>query len=195
MLYCKFDLDNLQEIRNKVKKILPDDFLNAECKLDYIYKSREYTTKQILDLDVIKNLLHQFGMSVKDVEVCGFTVVAPNNTLPLHVDKGPFRYSLNIPLTDTDDQGTIVNFFQSSAPLEIKTNGLNSYFSIDKSKCNLICKLVTNKPCIIDTSAIHSVENNTKHLRVMLLIRLKFEKLISDIDLSGVKILEKVVLT
>lgn len=194
MLYCKFDLENLSEIQHAVNNILPPDFLFSKVKLDYINSDREYSTKQILNLLPIRDLLIKFGLSSTDIAICGFTVISAGMALPIHLDRGDYKYSLNIPLSSVGISNTAVNFYHSTQIPKYISNGYNEYFGVDPVTCSIIGKLVTDKPCLINTNVLHSVHNYGTELRVMLLIRINKSKPISNVDLSHLTIIEKMLL-
>ena len=175
MLYAKLNIDYLKEIQQDVLNLLPDDFLQ-NTKLGYVL-DQSYTTNYIKSLSSIKRLIDSLGRSIDDISICAFTVCLPKQGLPIHIDKGFYKLSLNIPITDTTD--TSVNFYKLTAPPSVVNNGKNKYFSFDEFNTAIIETAVTDRPCIIDTTVPHKVVNNTDRIRVMLLIRfnpnIKFE--------------------
>ncbi len=167
MYFKKFNTSHYENIRQEIENILPAEFLQT-TKLGYINNSVR-TTDMILSLDSINQLINDLSLKHTDIALCGFTVCKPNQGLPIHVDKGPFCLSMNIPITYS--KGTFVNFYDNFGPVSVINNGSNIYYSVKEENCKLVETLETDTPCIIDTTVPHKVINNTEHTRVMLLMR------------------------
>ena len=169
MFFIKFKTTLIDDIREEVKKIIPVNFTNS-TKLDYVNGHR-FNTEIILSLISIKKLLFSMNLTSEDVALCGFTVCLPHQEIKLHADRGIYRLSMNIPITEAT--GTFVNFYKTiSEPIEI-VKGRNIYYSFKEEDCQLAEVLETDTPSIIDTKIPHRVINNTDFTRVMLLIRFK----------------------
>ena len=180
MFFIKFETPIINDIRKEVNDLIPSDFTKS-TKLGYI-DSYQYTNDTILSLTSVKKLLHSLNLSLEDVALCAFTVCLPGQGLPLHVDKGPYQLSMNIPITEST--GTFVNFYKTSFdPIEI-IHGNNRYYYLKERNCTLADVLETDGPCIVDTSVPHKVINNTNQTRIMLLIRFKPKIKFSDFNLA-----------
>jgi len=169
MLYAKLNIDYLNEIRKEVFDFLPEEFLQ-NTKLGYIV-DQSYTTSYIKSLSSIKRLIDSLELSISDISICAFTVCLPGQNIPIHIDRGFYKLSLNIPITDTT--GTVVNFYKLTGSPTLVDTGKNKYISFDESTTTIVETLDTDSPCIIDTTVPHKVVNNTDRTRVMLLIRFK----------------------
>ena len=178
-MYCtKLKINFVEEIRKDIFTILPPDFATFTRGGAYI-NGWKNTTQLILSLESVQKLLKAIKVDAKSVKVCGFTVTMPGDFLLLHIDKGPFKLSLNVPMTDTS--GSFLNFYTcSSEPFEVN-NGLNVYYSVKEEDCTLAESVHTDSPCLVDTTVPHKIYNNTDKVRVMLLIRLDESIDFSDI--------------
>jgi hypothetical protein len=180
MFFIKFETPIINDIRKEVNDLIPSDFVQS-TRLGYI-DNYQHTTDKILSLTSVKELLYSLNLSLEDVAICAFTVCLPDQGLPLHIDKGPYQLSMNIPITES--KGTFVNFYKSTSPPIEVFNGNNRYYSVIESDCTLADILETDGPCIVDTSVPHKVINNTSQTRIMLLIRFKSKIKFSDFNLA-----------
>lgn len=163
----KFQTEYIQDIQKEVISLLPNDFMK-ETTLRYITGFKD-TNNKILGLLSIQKLLISLNLNTEHIISCSFTICKPNENIPIHVDKGPYTLSINIPILNS--KKTFVHFYESKEPpneISITT----PYLSFKEDSCNLLETVETDSPYIINTKIIHKVVNDTKNDRLMLLMRL-----------------------
>lgn len=182
MYFIKFNTPIIDDIRREVNEFIPNDFAK-NTKLGYV-GNHQITHEKILSLTSIKNLFTSLNLKIEDVALCVFSVCMPKQGFQIHIDKGQYQLSMNIPLNES--VGSYVNFYKTeTTPVEL-TVGPNSFYSIDDKDCTLVARVETDRPCIIDTKIPHKVINNTDRIRTLLLIRFK-----PEIKFSHFKLVEQ----
>jgi len=166
--YKPVHIENLIEIQQEVLKLIPENLLN-QTTLTYIKNSKEI----FLSIPVLHDFLKSKIMhwSVMDIAV---NITTGNTNGNIHVDSGPYIYSLNIPIIGCEN--TWINFFKADSDYKIITienkGKTHNFFKYTEDQCELIYEVETNRPYILGTKTPHKVINKSDQTRIMLLIRL-----------------------
>ena len=166
--YKEINIDNLDEIRAGIMERIPDMLLSS-TNLTYIDDNK----KIFLGVKALREFLEprKLHYSVGQVAV---NITMPGEEGSYHVDNGPFKHSINIPITDCT--GSWINFFETSAEphqVAVVNNGESHNFSrFHKEDCKLIHRAETTEPYILGVKTPHQVQNLSDKTRIMLLLRM-----------------------
>ena len=168
LCYKNVTVNNLEKIQQDVIAVLPAH-IKTNNYLGFVVDPVT-STRIFLGLESIRTLLASLNL-LGHVQLVAVITKLSQVGGDIHVDNGPYRLSLNIPITGC--HGTHVNFYQAQSAPNMITKGQNTYYYYSEDQCQLDTKLDTGNPCIIDTTVPHSVHNPNNETRIMLLIRLK----------------------
>lgn len=171
MYHKKIFISNLDVLQKEVRGIIPDDFTEVK-QLGYLGTWQE-TRSLILSLPSIQSCLSELGLDDDKISIVAILNCTPQSSTPIHLDNGPYKISLNIPIQHCDD--TYVYFYKTKVDPQKKFNGQNNYFRYEETDCELDEKVETNQPYLLDTMTPHKVVNNTNNTRIMLLVRMTRE--------------------
>lgn len=166
--YKPVNIENLQEIQQEVLKLIPENLLN-KTTLTYIENSK----RLFLGIPSLYNFLNSNKMywSVCNIAI---NITQGRDQGNIHVDSGPFKHSLNIPIIGY--KNTWINFFKSDSDYKIITienkGKTHHFFKYSEDQCELIYEAETNQPYLLGTKTPHRVVNKSDQTRIMLLIRL-----------------------
>lgn len=166
--YKEFTIDGLDELRAGVLERIPYD-IRQSTNLTYI----EDNKKIFLEVKPLREFLEarQLHWSVGQIAV---NITMPHEEGSYHVDNGPYKYSINIPISD--GKNTWINFFETSAEphqVEVFNKGKPHNFSrFHKEECTLIYQAETTKPYLLGVKTPHQVVNKSDNMRIMLLLRM-----------------------
>jgi hypothetical protein len=167
--YKTLSIPSLQEIQQSVLQVLPDEHKNADS-LRYIYDNVATSTEFFLNIQPLKQFLNAYKLIDR---LTGIAVInkSSNSITDIHMDHGPYKLSLNIPIAGC--QGTYTHFYKTNVQPTLKEVGVNKFWLLNAKHCRRVATLDTSVPAVIDTTVPHSVENSTSNTRIMLLIRLR----------------------
>jgi hypothetical protein len=166
--YRPIHIENLKEIQEEVMNLLPEKLLTYSS-LTYIENNKE--------IFLSSNKLSDYLKSKKIYDTTG--AIAVNITKGFgagtyHVDSGPYKHSLNIPISGCEN--TWINFFKVNSDyttVTVENDGLaHRYFRYTEDQCELIYEAETSVPYLLGTKTPHRVINKSNNTRVMLLVRL-----------------------
>jgi hypothetical protein len=166
--YKPVDIENLIEIQQEVLKLIPQNLLD-QSSLTYIENSKEI----FLSIPVLYNFLKSKNMyqSVMNIAV---NITQGHSQGDIHVDSGPYKHSLNIPIIGNDN--TWINFFKADSDYKVITvenkGKPHHFFKYTDDQCELIHNVETIRPYLLGTKTPHRVINKSDQTRIMLLIRL-----------------------
>jgi hypothetical protein len=166
--YKPVHIENLNEIQQEVLKLIPE-YLLDKTTLTYIENNREIFLKVAALRDFLKS--KKMFDSVGSIAV---NVTVGKDAGTYHMDSGPFKHSLNIPIIGCEN--TWINFFKVNSDYTIaKVNNkgkTHQYFRYTEDQCELIYEAETYEPYILGVKTPHRVVNNGDQTRIMILIRL-----------------------
>lgn len=167
MNYRYIDIENLIEIQQEVLSVIPDKFKKQNL-LGFV-GSPEESRSLFTNLPTLHELLTR--LKILDDVFSVALISIPKNTTYIHIDEGPYRLSLNIPIQFCEN--TDVKIYKSLED-PVKYNfGKNISSVYRKEACVLEEVCVTDRPYILDTKIPHAVSNpNTGTVRIMMLVRL-----------------------
>lgn len=125
----------------------------------------------------VKNLMRLKWYN--NITSVGIITMPPHSDLEIHHDTIGAKYSLNIPIQNTN--GTYTLFYSTPGiPIERKHANVDSrsYWYYDDTICKEEAKIEMNQPYLIDVSFPHNAINPTDYTRVVLLVRLNSDILI-----------------
>ena len=166
--YKPVDIENLNEIQQEVLKSIPKNLL-TKTTLTYIENSKEI----FLGIPVLRDFLKSKTMhwSVGDIAI---NITQGLDSGNFHMDSGPFKHSLNIPIIGCEN--TWINFFKVDSDYKVVTvenqGKTHHFFRYTEDQCELIYEAETNQPYILGVKTPHRVINKSDQTRIMLLIRL-----------------------
>lgn len=164
-MFTPIHTNNLKQIQASVLSLIKSQYNINETIFDWPKNSQPYR-----DLPELQNFFQE--LKIKNY-VKGFAVNITNQlTSDIHVDHGDFRYSLNIPILNTEN--TFLKFYKPKYNIT-STESVNDipYYKYNLNDVTEIQKIETVIPGIVDTQTPHSFESHNNQARVMLLIRLK----------------------
>jgi len=166
--YKPVHIENLSEIQQEVLKLIPENLLD-KTMLTYIENSKEI----FLSIPVLIDFLKSKNMynSVMDIAI---NITQGNTNGNIHIDSGPYKHSLNIPIIGCDN--TCIDFFKANSDYTVVTvenkGKTHHFFKYTEDQCDLIYEGDTSVPYILGTKTPHRVVNKSDQTRIMLLIRL-----------------------
>jgi hypothetical protein len=161
-------IENLTEIQQEVLKSIPENLLN-QTTLTYIENSK----KIFLGIPVLYDFLKSKTMhwSVGDIAV---NITQAKDAGNFHVDSGPYKHSLNIPIIGGEN--TWINFFKVDSDYKVVTvenqGKTHHFYRYTEDQCELIYEAETSSPYLLGVKTPHRVINKSDQTRIMLLIRL-----------------------
>lgn len=167
--YKTLDIPSLADIQTSVLSVLPNEHLTNDS-LRYVYDDPATSTKFFLGIPVLKELIDSYKLTHHLAGICIINK-SSNSTTDIHIDRGSYKLSLNIPIIGCE--GTYTHFYKTNHPPELVEMGVNKFWRLKAAHCRKMDTLDTSKPAVLDTSVPHCVENYTSNTRIMLLIRLK----------------------
>ncbi len=168
--YRPIQIDNLTTIQEEVLKRIPKNLLD-KTNLTYIENNKAI----FLGIKELYNFLESIKMNWC-VGTVAVNVTTAQDMGSFHVDSGPYRYSLNIPILGCEN--TFIDFFKVSGDYQtVHVNaeghgGHHHFFRYTEDQCELIYEGDTSIPYILGTKTPHRVVNRSDKIRIMLLIRL-----------------------
>jgi len=166
--YRTIKIDNLAVIQEEVLKKIPENLLN-NTNLTYI----ENNKKIFLGIPELYNFLE----SIKINEFVGsiaINVTTAQSNGNCHVDSGPYKYSINIPILNCEN--TFIDFYKVTGDHQIvyveKHGTRHHFFKYTEDQCELIYRGDTSVPYLLGTKTPHRVINDSDNIRIMLLIRM-----------------------
>lgn len=166
--YKPVHIENLTEIQQEVLKSIPEHLLD-QTTLTYIENSKEI----FLAIPALTNFLKSkfMHLSVGDIAI---NITQGNDCGSHHVDSGPFKHSLNIPIINCEN--TWINFFKVDSDYKVVTvenkGKTHHFFRYTEDQCELIHEVETKEPYLLGVKTPHKVINKSDKTRIMLLIRL-----------------------
>lgn len=166
--YKPVHIDNLAEIQQEVLKLIPENLLN-QTTLTYIENNKEV----FLGIPSLYDFLKSKTMhwSVGNIAI---NITQGQDAGNYHMDSGPFKYSLNIPIVGCEN--TWINFFKVDGDYKVVTvenkGKTHHFYRYTEDQCELIYEAETNQPYLLGVKTPHRVVNKSDQTRIMLLIRL-----------------------
>lgn len=166
--YKEIHIDNLDEIRAGIMERIPEMLLSS-TNLTYIDDNK----KIFLEVKALRDFLEprKLHYSVGQIAV---NITMPGEEGSYHVDNGPYKHSINIPITDC--AGSWINFFETSVgphQVAVINQGISHNFSrFHKEDCRLIHRVETTKPYVLGVKTPHQVQNLSDKTRIMMLLRM-----------------------
>ena len=166
--YKPVHIENLTEIQQEVLKLIPEHLFD-QTTLTYIENSKNI----FLAIPILRDFLKSKNVynSVMDIAI---NITQGNTNGNIHIDSGPYKHSLNIPIIGCDD--TCINFFKANSDYDVITvenkGKTHHFFKYTEDKCELAYIGDTSVPYILGTKTPHRVVNKQHQTRIMLLIRL-----------------------
>lgn len=167
--YKPIQISNLAKIQEEVLKRIPKDLLDKN-NLTYIENNKEI----FLGIKELYDFLESIKMNWS-VGTIAVNVTNARDAGNFHIDSGPYRYSLNIPIQNCEN--TFIDFFKVDGDyqtiyVEDKGHGgKHHFFRYTEDQCELMYRGDTSMPYILSTKTPHRVVNESDKTRVMLLIR------------------------
>lgn len=169
MLYHPVKLNTLPTIRKELLELASSKIDLSQQNFTYglgvkFFLSCNSLKKELIRLKLLTHI-HNIGISV--------TIESKS---PIHIDSNVYTYSLNIPLNGF--KNTFLSYYQPKDEKSYKNiiaNGGFVYSIYEEDNCNLIQKIETLYPALVNTSIPHSFENLNSIPRTLLMIRFKNE--------------------
>jgi hypothetical protein len=167
-MFHSVSLPNLIEIQQEVLPVI-----SSEYDLEKTTFSWTKTPEKYLSLSSIRQVIDSLELNEY---VHGVTINITNKrTSAIHVDHGKFKYSLNIPILNTEN--TYLKFYDVKPGVDkngkLTVVGTKKYYGFDQDEVVEAQCIETTIPGYVDTSSPHSFESHNEKARIMLLIRLK----------------------
>jgi hypothetical protein len=171
MLYHPVKLNTLPTIKKELLELASSKIDLSQQTFTYgqgvrFFLSSNSLKKELIRLKLI-NHIYKIAISV--------TIESKS---PIHVDSKSnyYTYSLNIPLSGFEN--TFLSHYQPKDEKSYKNKIANDgfiYSVYEEDNCNLIQKIETLYPALVNTSIPHSFENLNSIPRIMLMIRFNYE--------------------
>jgi len=122
-------------------------------------------------LPILEKALKELNI-VEHIYAIAMHVTMPGVSIPVHLDTGPFHWSLNIPVRSFDDSFVALYETDESPELLFLPNSVSymGYSSGDKMRPHT--KIPSHQPLLLNVKKPHNVINSSDRVRVMMLIRL-----------------------
>ncbi|NQY65668.1 MAG: hypothetical protein HRT38_18605 [Alteromonadaceae bacterium] len=126
---------------------------------------------ELPNLPILEKVLKELNL-VEHVHRVAMHVTMPGVTIPVHLDTGPFNWSLNIPVQSFDDSFVALYETDELPELLHLPNDVSymGYRSEDKMRPHT--KIPSHQPLLLNVKKPHNVINSSDRVRVMMLIRL-----------------------
>lgn len=173
MLYHVFDSADVKSMTNECFEVLSK---NNHLPLEH---SNLWYPDSLPELPKLRLFLQNLGL-LEYVHGIALNVTTGGMAIPVHVDTGPFEWSLNLPLLNCDD--SIVAVYKTDQPSILKfiPGSDVSYQGFDdESLLETEARVESLYPMLLNVKNPHNVINQSDKVRVMMLIRIK-EELDSD---------------
>lgn len=164
--YQKIQLENLQQIINECRNQLLD------TKAIDTSQSNLWYPDELPDLPILKDTLHSLGIT-QHVYGVAMHVTMPEVTIPIHIDTGPFDWSLNIPVHCFDDSFVALYDTAEKPSLKYLPNNVTYLGFESEEQMQPHIKISSQQPMLLNVKKPHNVMNSGNRIRVMMLIRLK----------------------
>jgi len=166
--YKPIHIENLAEIQQEVLQLVPKNLLNRTT-LTYIENNKEIFLGSAALLDFLKS-----KKMYDSVGAIAVNVTVGKGAGNYHVDSGPFKHSLNIPIIGCEN--TWINFFKVNSDytiVKVENQGkTHHFFRYTEDQCELIYEAETSEPYILGVKTPHRVVNKSDQTRIMILVRL-----------------------
>jgi hypothetical protein len=166
--YKPIHVENLNEIQQEVLKLIPKNLLD-QTTLTYIENSKEIFLSIPTLYDFLKS--KKMHWSVGDIAI---NITQGNDAGNFHMDSGPYKHSLNIPIIGCEN--TWINFFKVNSDYKVATvenkGKTHHFYRYTEDQCELIYEAETSNPYLLGVKTPHRVINKSNQTRIMLLLRL-----------------------
>jgi hypothetical protein len=167
--FREIHIENLADIQREVLMSIPKHLL-LSTNLTYIENNKDV----FLTLPSIKKVINDLKLPNYCVGQVAINVTMGYDNGNYHMDSGPYRYSLNIPISGCEN--TWINFYNTLANPHVVTvenkGKTHHFFRYYPDDCELIESHETSVPYLLSVKVPHRVENKSPNMRVMLLIRI-----------------------
>ena len=169
--YRPIKIDNIDVISTKMLELALKHATLEEPLFQYIEATEFINIPEFKEQLLAYNLYNYLSYVVISVSI--------NGTSAIHIDTGGFTHSLNIPILGFDN--TFLNFYSSAKSPEIKKTpkGMD-YLGYDPEDCDVIHRVETKEPALVNTQIPHSFQNCNTLPRVVILHRLNRDWNIND---------------
>lgn len=158
------NISNFETLRNKIL-----DKLNLDLSIDINLVKYNEVFNLIPEINDILSYLsiESYKRSISIISV------KSKGRLPIHKDDGFYIWSLNIPLSYTDNTYTVFYNVNEDDRIEMPSrNGGATYIKYPEEKAVEIDRFILDKPAIMNTKIAHNVINFNNKPRYTLGIRL-----------------------
>lgn len=167
--YYKLKIPNIDEIVKECReKILNSNIINKE------ESNLWYPDNSIFkELLILNKILKELGLA-EHIYGIALNVTTPRNKIPIHIDTGTFKWSLNIPIHCFKD--SYVAFYKTNEkPTKLYLPNNISYLGFKSENSMVPYKKISSEfPMLLNVKEPHNVINSGDKIRVMMLIRLKY---------------------
>jgi hypothetical protein len=161
------DLGDLTELKSEIISLFPVEHYGKKC---IIYVDNNIDV--FLGIPKLKNLLEDLKL-LDGITCLGFAfhLLPPHSTLGIHTDSDDFRYSLNIPLSEYDNN--YMTFYETTHKPWNLSDNYASAKGFMYEQCSLVERVKVSTPYVIDTTVPHDSENKSDSWQFTFLIRLE----------------------
>lgn len=176
MLYHTFKSADVKSMTNECFEALRN---NGQLPLEY---SNLWYPDQLPAMPKFQAFLEKLGLT-DCIHGIALNVTGPESAIPIHIDTGPFTWSLNLPLYNCDDSNVAIYSTKQLPVLKFIPGSDVTYHGFeDESELTQEVILESSSPMLLNVKKPHNVINQSDKTRVMMLVRIK-----SDLSLDALQ--------
>lgn len=165
MQYHALHIPNLEDIIKESQERL------AKTDLLDLTESNLWYPDDFPNLPILEKALKGLNLT-EHIHAIAMHVTMPGVTIPVHLDTGPFHWSLNIPIRSFDDSFVALYETDESPELLYLPNNVSYMGYRSEEKMRPHTKIPSHQPLLLNVKKPHNVINSSDRVRVMMLIRL-----------------------
>ena len=167
MLYHAFKSADVKSMTQECFDILRQD---NQLPLEH---SNLWYPESLPTLPKLQSFLEQLGLT-DYIHGIALNVTSGGMAIPIHLDTGPFTWSLNLPLYNCDDSLVAIYNTKQQPVLKFIPGSDVTYLGYeDESELTTEAVLESTYPMLLNVKNPHNVINKSDKTRVMLLVRIK----------------------
>lgn len=151
-------------IKESQERIAKTNFLN-------LTESNLWYPDELPNLPILQKALKELNL-IEYIHGIAMHVTMPRVSIPVHLDTGPFHWSLNIPVQSFEDSFVALYETDELPELLYLPNNVSYMGYRSESEMRPHTKIPSHQPLLLNVKKPHNVINSSDRVRVMMLIRL-----------------------